>query len=108
MLNALVQWRDSDGEGTGARFDELMDHMDTVGLRLNADILDEELVKDKRKIVGTATCVRLSLLSLVFVFVFVFVFVSLKFGVSLSIGIGYIRQGQSLVSPYNFVYVGHF
>ena len=104
MLNALVQWRDSDGEGTGARFDELMDHMDTVGLRLNADILDEELVKDKRKIVGTATCVRLSLLSLVFVFVFV----SLKFGVSLSIGIGYISQGQSLVSPYNFVYVGHF
>ncbi|XP_071808299.1 uncharacterized protein [Asterias amurensis] len=48
MLNALVQWRDSDGEETGARFDELMDHMDTVGLRLNADILDEELVKDKR------------------------------------------------------------
>ncbi|XP_022098067.1 uncharacterized protein LOC110983050 [Acanthaster planci] len=48
LLNSLVAWRDSDGKGEGARFEDLMYKMEEVGLRLNADILDEELVKDKR------------------------------------------------------------
>ena len=43
LLNSLVVWRDSDGKGEGARFEDLMYKMEEVGLRLNADILDEEL-----------------------------------------------------------------
>ena len=44
-LNAMIKWRETEG----ASFEELMAIMDENGMTRNADILDEELVSDKRK-----------------------------------------------------------
>lgn len=45
LLNAMVKWREMEG----ASFETLMQIMDENGMTRNADILDEELVCDKRE-----------------------------------------------------------
>lgn len=46
LLNAMIKWREMDG----ASFETLMQIMDENGMIRNADILDEELVSDKREL----------------------------------------------------------